>query len=132
MRVVFTVAVALAFLFLLVAPASACPPVAPAQAFGGGFGAGYGGGFGAPVVVDPGYGVQANFGVGNYGVNAAFGAPAFGVGVATPLYGSGLGFSGVGYGGVPLLASRGGAVIVRRPGLFGRIRAARRGFFRGF
>jgi hypothetical protein len=49
------------------------------------------------------------------------------VGVAAPLYG---GYSSVGVSGVPMVNSV--TVVHHRPGLLGRIHAARQAFRRGF
>lgn len=136
MRRIFTTLVYLAvgavIALALTGAAHACPPVAPAQAFGAGMV------YAAPVAVAPaGYGM-------NLGVNLAP-APAAGYGVGVPLVpnvasvGSGGAYGGygvssaVGFVGAPPAAfvQNRVAVIHGRPGLFQRLRA-RRLLRRGF
>jgi hypothetical protein len=112
---------------LVCLPAAACPPATRAT-----FGAGYG----SPMAFGAGQdcGVSANFG-GGYGAMvapvAALPVASYGmvnqVGVAAPLYG---GYSSVGVSGVPMVNNV--TVVHHRPGLLGRIHAARQAFHRGF
>jgi hypothetical protein len=102
------------------------PCVAPVSSFGAA-------GYGMPVVAQaPAYGVSMNFGAGGYGAMAAPVALApvrhYGMvrsfGAVAPLYGgssSGAAFA------APVVQ-----VVHTRPGLIGRLRAARQGFRRGF
>jgi hypothetical protein len=140
MKLIITLAAAIALLLCLPVAASACPPATQAVV-----GAGYGdpcaapvssfgaGGYGMPVVAQaPAYGVSMNFGAGGYGAMAAPVALApvrhYGMvrsfGAAAPLYG---GSFSAGAFGAPVVQ-----VVHTRPGLLGRLRAARQGFRRGF
>lgn len=123
-----------AALLPLATPARACPPVAPAQAFGVGMG------YGAPVAVAPAMG---SYGI-NVGLGAAYAPPAVAGFGAAPLYGSsglgvglgGYGVSSVGaYGAAPVgglgLVQNRALIVNGRPGLFQR-RLIRRHLRRGF
>jgi hypothetical protein len=140
MKLLIACLVVLSLLFCL--PAAACPPATQAVV-----GAGYGDscaapvsslgsvGYGMPVVAQaPAYGVGMSFGAGGYGAMAAPVALApvrrYGMvrsfGAVAPLYG---GFSSGAAFGAPVVHQ---TVVVQRPGLLGRLRAARQGFRRGF
>jgi hypothetical protein len=114
MRLLVAFAAVIALLLCLPAAAPACPPATQAV-----FGAGYGDSCAAPV------------GAVGYGMPLVAQAPAYMVRpvvAAAPLYG---GFSSVGaYGASPVIVNQ--TVVRGRPGLLGRLRAARQGFRRGF
>jgi hypothetical protein len=123
--------VVLLLLVCLPAAASANGYGMPVSALGGA-------GYGAPVAVvqAPACGVGMNFGAVGYG---AAGAPVAlapvqgyrvvqSLGAAAPLYGGSCSVGG--FGASPVIVNQ--AVIHHRPGLLGRIHAARQAFRRGF